>query len=89
MKYVIVLLALSLAVSAQAAKPTSVKYVEDITTDANEVYMHYIVNCADGKVADLSAWNNQRFWCTGTIKKDPYCFRKETTAAKKACKSTG
>ena len=89
MKNIIVLLALSLSFSAYAAKPTSVKYVGDIATDAEEIYRHYVVNCTDGKVADLSAWDNRRFWCTGTIKKDPYCFRKETTAAKKACKTTG
>ena len=82
-------LALSLSVSAQAAKPKSVTYVEDITTEAQEVYMHYVVSCSDGRTEYLSVWNNRRFWCTGEIKKDPYCFRKEVKAANEACKSTG
>ena len=76
------------ALSAQAAKPTSVKYIEDIVTESEDIYSYYVVNCSDGKSADISAWNNRKLWCIGKgVKDDPACAKKQIKTAKQVCKA--
>jgi hypothetical protein len=72
--------------SAFAAKPTSIKYIEDIVVGDNEIYSHYSVKCSNGKTADISAWNNRKKWCIGKGGKD-VCNKKQIKTAKAVCKS--
>lgn len=72
---------------AFAAKPKSVKYIEDIVTDSEEIYSHYVVACTDGKEGDVSAWDNRKHWCPGKgVKDDPACSKKQIKTAKQVCK---
>lgn len=73
------------ASSAFAAKPTSIKYIEDIVVDDNDVYSHYVVNCSNGQTRDITAWDNRKSWCIGKGSKTD-CSRKQIKAAKKVCK---
>lgn len=68
-----------------AAKPISIKYIEDIVTENDMIYMHYQVRCSDGRSADISAWNNRKKWCLGKGRQDE-CSEKQIKAAKKVCK---
>ena len=78
-----VLLMLSNAISA--AKPTSIKYIEDVVTENDIIYMHYQVKCSDGRSADISAWNNRKKWCVGKGRQDK-CSEKQIKSAKIVCK---
>lgn len=69
---------------AFAAKPTSVKYVEDVVV-GDALYSHYVVNCSNGVNVDVSAWDNRKSWCMGKGGKDD-CAKKQIKIAKKACK---
>ena len=53
-----------LSFSAQAAKPTSIKYVEDVV-NGDVIYSHYVVNCSNSTTHDISAWDNRKKWCIG------------------------
>lgn len=85
MKTLIAVSALVLSISALAAKPTSIKYVEDLVLADESIYSHYVVTCSDGKAADISAWDNRRQWCLGKGIKDA-CSKKQIKAAKQVCK---
>lgn len=71
--------------SAFAAKPTSIKYIEDVVVEGDQVYAHYITKCSNGETKDLSAWDNRKQWCLGKGTRDN-CSKKQIKAAKKACK---
>lgn len=73
------------SLSAMAAKPTSIKYVEDIVTESEVIYSHYRVKCSNGEMRDISAWDNRKQWCLDKGKKD-VCNKKQIKTAKKACK---
>lgn len=73
------------SVSAFAAKPTSIKYIEEIVVEGDQVYAHYQTKCSNGEVKDLSAWDNRKQWCLGKGNRDE-CSKKQIKAAKKACK---
>lgn len=75
-----------IAFSAQAAKPTSIKYIEDIVVDNDMIYSHYSVRCSNGKAADISAWDNRKKWCLGKGGQD-VCNKKQIKTAKKVCKN--
>ena len=77
--------ALTLSAGAFAAKPTSIKYIEDIVVDNNVIYSHYQVKCSNGKKADISAWDNRKKWCVGKGGQDE-CSKKQIKTAKKVCK---
>ena len=71
--------------SAFAAKPTSIKYIEDIVVDNSIIYSYYQVKCSNGKIADISAWDNRKKWCIGKGGQD-VCNKKQIKTAKKVCK---
>ena len=71
--------------SAFAAKPTSIKYIEDIVIQNDLIYSHYEVKCSNGKTADISAWDNRKKWCIGKGGQDD-CSKKQIKAAKAVCK---
>lgn len=71
--------------SAFAAKPTSIKYIEDIVVEGDQVYAHYVAKCSNGESKDLSAWDNRKQWCQGKGTRDD-CTKKQIKAAKQACK---
>ena len=73
------------SVSAFAAKPTSIKYIEDVIVEGDVVYAHYVTKCSNGESKDLSAWDNRKQWCQGKGTRDD-CTKKQIKAAKKACK---
>lgn len=76
---------LSLSCSVIAAQPKSVKYIEDIVTDNDDIYSHYIVKCNNGVSVDVSAWDDKKLWCLAKGKKAT-CKKKQIKIAKKACK---
>ena len=71
--------------SAFAAKPTSIKYIEDLVVENDLIYSHYRVKCSNGKTADISAWDNRKKWCVGKGGQD-LCNKKQIKTAKKVCK---
>lgn len=71
--------------AVNAAKPASIKYIEDVVLNNNLIYSHYQVHCSDGKIADISAWDKQTKWCVGKGKLDN-CSQKQLTIAKKVCR---
>lgn len=78
--------ALLMATSAVfAAKPTSIKYIEEIVVEGDNVYAHYVVTCSDGAEKDISAWDNRKNWCVGKGGKDD-CSKKQIKTAKEVCK---
>lgn len=77
--------ALTLSAGAFAAKPTSIKYVEDVIVANDMIYSHYEVKCSNGTTGDISAWNNRKKWCVGKGSQDD-CSKKQIKAAKKVCK---
>lgn len=68
-----------------AAQPKSVKYVEDLKTENNEPFAHYIVKCNNGATVDVSAWDDNKLWCLAKGEKAT-CKKKQIKIAKKACK---
>lgn len=73
------------ACSSFAAEPTSIKYVEEIITSGNNIYIHYKVKCSDGRRMDISGWNNGSKWCIGRGKQDT-CAKTRVKIARRACK---
>ena len=71
--------------SSFAAKPTSIKYIEDVVIQNDLIYSHYEVKCSNGKAADISAWDNRKKWCIGKGGQDD-CSKKQIKAAKAVCK---
>ncbi len=71
--------------AAFAAKPVSIKYVEDIVADNDLIYLHYTVKCSNGATADISAWDNRKKWCIGKGGQDD-CSKKQIQIAKKVCR---
>lgn len=76
--------ALTFSTGVLAGKPISINYIEDIV-DGDSIYSHYIVNCSNGKTADISAWDNRNSWCVGKGKRDN-CTRTQIKTAKKVCR---
>ncbi len=87
MKYAILLIAIFFALAAQASRPTSIKYVEEIALSDDSIYAHYQVTCSDGKVADVSAWDKRRKWCVGKGVGEGACEKKQIKIAKLVCKA--
>lgn len=70
---------------SHAAKPTSIKYVEEIVVGEDKVYAYYQVSCSNGDKKDISAWDNRKLWCLGKGGTDT-CHKKQIKTAKKSCK---
>ena len=87
MKYAILLIAIFFALAAQASRPTSIKYVEEIALSNDVVYAHYLVSCSDGKVANVSAWDKRKKWCIGKGVSEGPCEKKQIKIAKLVCKA--
>ncbi len=85
MKTLVSMSVLVFSISAMAAKPTSIKYVEDLVLADETIYSHYVVTCSNGKAADISAGDNRRQWCLGKGARDA-CSKKQIKAAKQVCK---
>lgn len=71
--------------AAFAAKPVSIKYVEEVVVANDVIYAHYEVKCSNGETADISAWDNRKKWCIGKGGQDD-CSKKQIKTAKKVCK---
>ena len=85
----LVIASFGLPSTAIAAKPKSVQYIEDVVTDNEEIYSHYVVACTDGSEGDVSAWDNRKHWCPGKgVKDDPSCSKKQIKTAKQVCKGS-
>lgn len=84
-KKLLITCSLIAAGSAYAAKPTSIKYVEDVVTENDLIYSHYVVKCSNGASEDITAWDNRKKWCVGKGGQDD-CSKKQIKAAKKVCK---
>ncbi|WP_101757531.1 hypothetical protein [Oceanicoccus sp. KOV_DT_Chl] len=84
-KAIITAAALTVSAGAFAAKPTSIKYIEDIVVSNDLIYSHYVVKCSNGVDADISAWDNRKKWCVGKGGQDD-CSKKQIKTAKAVCK---
>ncbi|WP_240554821.1 hypothetical protein [Oceanicoccus sagamiensis] len=84
-KIILATAALTLSAGAFAAKPTSIKYIEDVVVENDMIYSHYQVKCSNGSTADISAWDNRKKWCVGKGGQD-VCSKKQIKTAKKVCK---
>ena len=84
-KIVLTTAILAASAGAFAAKPTSIKYIEDVVFNDDLIYSHYQVKCSNGKLADISAWDNRKKWCLGKGGQD-VCSKKQIKIAKKVCK---
>jgi hypothetical protein len=83
---VFLLVALAFAASSSfAAKPTSIKFIEDLTSADGQAYSFYSVKCSNGQQKKISAWDNRKRWCLGKGQQDT-CKKKQIKIAKKACK---
>ena len=80
------LLSTSLSYQCFAAKPKSIKYVEEVF-QGDKSYVHYIVTCSDDATFDISAWDDKKLWCEGKGLKEN-CNKKKIKTAKKLCKSS-
>lgn len=88
MKFKTLLIATTLAAvstTVMAARPTSIKYTEDIVLEDDIVYSYYVVTCSNGEKKDLSAWDNRKSWCPGKGLKDD-CSKKQIKTAKAVCR---
>jgi hypothetical protein len=77
---------LALSLNATAAKPTSIVFDTNGTSEAGIPYASYQVKCSNGKSSPLTAWDNRQKWCVGESSSED-CQRKQIKAAKKACKN--
>lgn len=73
--------------ASYAAKPTSITFKETETNSDGTEYQIYEVKCSDGRLMDITAWNNRKLWCVGNSIQDGNCNKKQIKAAKKVCKS--
>jgi hypothetical protein len=78
---------LALSATALAAKPTSIVFDSNGTTDDGMPYSSYMVKCSNGKQYPLTAWDNRKKWCVGDASSEN-CEKKQIKAAKKACKAS-
>ena len=78
---------LALSATALAAKPTSIVFDSNGTTDDGMPYSSYLVKCSNGKQYPLTAWDNRKKWCVGDASSEN-CEKKQIKAAKKACKAS-
>ena len=85
LKVLVVTLLLAMAGNTYSAQPRSVKLIEDMITEDDSIYSHYIVKCSDGREIDVSAWDNKLLWCMGKGGKED-CEQKQIKIAKKACR---
>ena len=76
---------LTLSLNSLAAKPTSIVFDSNGTTEDGTPYANYQVKCSNGKTMPLTAWDNRKKWCVGD-NSSTECERKQIKAAKKACK---
>jgi hypothetical protein len=78
---------LALSMNALAAKPTSIVFDANGTTEDGTAYASYLVKCSNGKKMPVTAWDNRKKWCVGE-KSAENCEKKQIKAAKKACKAS-
>ena len=78
---------LALSANSFAAKPTSIVFDSNGTTEDGTAYSNYVVKCSNGKKTPLTAWDNRRKWCVGAQSTEN-CHKKQIKAAKKACKAS-
>ena len=75
----------AVSTTVMAARPTSIKYTEDIVIENDIVYSYYVVTCSNGEQKDISAWDNRKTWCVGKgLKED--CSKKQIKTAKQVCR---
>jgi len=77
---------LTLSLNSLAAKPTSIIFVSNGADSEGTPFSNYKVKCSNGKTGPLTAWDNRKKWCVGESSSGD-CERKQTKAAKKACKN--
>ena len=75
----------AVSTAALAARPTSIKYTEDIVVEGDQIYSHYVVKCSNGDEKDISAWDKRKTWCVGRGLKDD-CSKKQIKTAKQVCR---
>ncbi len=73
------------SLNTHAAQPKSVRYIEDVIIQGDQMYAYYIVKCSNGVHIDVSAWNERKLWCIGNGEKTD-CKKKQIKIAKLACK---
>ena len=76
---------LALSLNSFAAKPTSIVFDSNGSTEQGDAYANYLVKCSNGKKVPMTAWDNRKKWCVGEASTEN-CQKKQIKAAKKACK---
>ena len=69
-----------------AAKPTSIVFDSNGETSDGTPYSTYMVKCSNGKMKELTTWDNRKKWCVGDATSEA-CEKKQIKAAKAACKA--
>ncbi len=80
------IVSMAIALPAFAAKPISIKFIEDVVA-GDSIYSHYVVVCSNEKEKDISAWNNRKSWCEGKGSKSR-CKKKQLKTARKVCEKS-
>ncbi|MEP4486669.1 MAG: hypothetical protein ABJ013_13625 [Halioglobus sp.] len=73
-------------VTAYAATPLSIQFLENQTSEDGAAYTTYQLKCSDGKKYVLTSRDNKARWCIGEQNSDG-CESQQIAAAKTACAS--
>ena len=84
----LLILSLTLAaVTAYAAKPLSIEFLENKTGEDGAAYAEYQLKCSNGEMYVLTSRDNKARWCIGEQNNDG-CETQQIAAAKSACASS-
>ena len=83
----ILALTVAAAVTAYAAKPLSIKFLENKTGEDGAAYTQYQLKCSNGELYVLTSRDNKARWCIGEQNNDE-CQTQQIAAAKSACASS-
>lgn len=76
-----------LSISTYAAKPTSITFESEGSTEAGEEFAIYSVKCTSGEKQPITAWNQRTQWCVGNHSAEN-CHQRQIKAALKACEQS-
>jgi hypothetical protein len=80
-------LGLTLASSSWAALPINVIFKENRTSMDGTPFQLYRVECSNGQLQALTAWNNRTLWCPQYKLVESACSNQQLESAKVACEA--
>lgn len=78
---------LLLSLPAFAVKPTSITFREVAANGPGKTHFIYDVECSNGKVYKITAWEEHTLWCRGMAVSVDKCSSGQIQVAKIACQS--